>query len=960
MSSSAERAPNLPFKFSDLSVSSQRALSYADAMRRKTDQSQVHMEHLVMGLFVKQDGPAERLFRAQGLDSEHRLREVLLTAAEVRLPEITVDEAEELTEAPPLSRHVREAFEHARAIAERMTSVQVQSRHVLYGVLSVEECHVVRILRAKGIRAEDIPLTDPVFVESQGTPIVGADSDAPGGIDRLGLELEIRALSALVASRDTKTPMSIGLFGNWGSGKSFFMQKMDEQIRDFRRHAETDATSPYCSGIVQLSFNAWHYIDKSLWASLGAEIFEGLAHGLTEAEAKIEGRSKLEDARTDLMVRKAEAESERNRAKEAVIQSTATLQMHRNTVDKISNQSDREIERTLGTRAIVEEVWQVAQAQPQVRRALDDAAKALGWAALDPQSRVADAQVKEILRTASYWRSIVTTLRNRGSAKWWIAVALIAGASVALSQWLLSLVLHLRTTASWLLAVLTALSVATAPVLVIARRITGIVRGARRGLSARISAVRERAIAEAKAQYDAVAQEAEAYREQLATSEQKVSELDTQIDRLKPDRQFRDFIRLRHESNEYTQHFGVIARARQDFEELTRLMELVRTQQDSGAPHSAFAVRPVERIVLYIDDLDRCSEDIVFQVLQAVHLLLAFPLFVVVVGVDPRWLFHSLRTQLAALSDRQDEEGVDEEERMRWQSTPLNYLEKIFQIPFTLRPMADTGFASLVDDLVKPSESTLHRPRGLSAVSAPAPATAPSAGTPPIPPSGDSSPPHVRTSPTQSTPQPAAGTEPVDPATAKETHERLSLTDWEVGHMKQFFALIPSPRATKRFVNVYRLLRGVLTGSERTALVGSATAGGYQCVLLLLAMVTGYPVEAAEVIRELLERAKHPNATDNWWEMLDTIRTKGYNGENERPAKAARHSTNWAARHQTGALDNETPTVETPGADVMFEKLAQIRARAGDDLTVRDMVRWAPVVARYSFASGRLLMADSR
>jgi hypothetical protein len=389
-------------------------------------------------------------------------------------------------------------------------------------------------------------------------------------------------------------------------------------------------------------------------------------------------------------------------------------------------------------------------------------------------------------------------------------------------------------------------------------------------------------------------------------------------------------------------------------------MELVRTQQDSGAPHSAFAVRPVERIVLYIDDLDRCSEDIVFQVLQAVHLLLAFPLFVVVVGVDPRWLFHSLRTQLAALSDRQDEEGVDEEERMRWQSTPLNYLEKIFQIPFTLRPMADTGFASLVDDLVKSSESTLHRPRGLSAVSAPAPGTAPSAGTPPIPPSGDSSPPHVRTSPTQSTPQPAAGTEPVDPATAKETHERLSLTDWEVGHMKQFFALIPSPRATKRFVNVYRLLRGVLTGSERTALVGSATAGGYQCVLLLLAMVTGYPVEAAEVIRELLERAKHPNATDNWWEMLDTIRTKGYNGERAQPAKAARRSTNWAARHQTSALDNETPTVKTPGADVMFEKLAQIRARAGDDLTVSDMVRWAPVVARYSFASGRLLMADSR
>lgn len=949
MSSAAEPAAlDLPLNFTDLSVSSRRALRYANAMRRKTDQSQVHMEHLVMGLFVKQDGPADRLFRTKGIGNEQALREVLLTAAEVRLPEVSVDEAEDVTEWPPLSSHVQKAFEHARAIAERMASVQVQSRHVLYGVLSVEQCHVVRVLLAKGIHLEDIPLTDAVFVDGTSTPIVGADSDAPGGIDRLSLELEIRALSALVASRDTKTPMSIGLFGNWGSGKSFFMQKMDEQIREFRRDAETDATSPYCSGIMQLWFNAWHYIDKSLWASLGAEIFEGLAHGLTEAEAKIEGRSKLEDARTDLTVRKAEAESERNRAQKAAVESAATLQGHQADVVRISTQNDREIEQTLGMRAVVEEVWRAADAQPQVRKALDDAAKALGLSAIDEQSTVAEAQVKEILGTVSYWQSIVTTLRNRGSAKWWIAVALMAGASIVLSQWLLSLVPHLRTTASWLLSALTAFTVAAAPVLVVARRVTGIVREARRRLKVRISEARELAIAAARVQRDAAAQQADADRQRLATSEQKVAELDTQIDKLKPDRQFRDFIRLRHESNEYTQHFGVIAKARRDFEELTRLMELVRTQQNSGAPDSALAIRPVERIVLYIDDLDRCPEKTVFQVLQAVHLLLAFPLFVVVVGVDPRWLFHSLRTQLAALSESPDEEDVGEDDRMRWQSTPLNYLEKIFQIPFTIRPMADTGFENLVDDLVKPSESTLHgsdRPR---------------AGSAPIPPSGDSSTPNVQTPPTQGAPQPAAGRQPVDAATAKETHERLSLTDWEVRHMKHFFALIPSPRATKRFVNVYRLLRGVLTGHERTLLVGSANGGGYESVLLLLAMVTGYPVEAAEVIGELLERAKQPDASDEWWEMVDTIRTNGQNGEKHPSTKAARRSASRAARRHTSALENETVTPEGSSAGVMFEKLAQVRGKVGDDLTVKDMVRWAQVVARYSFASGRLLMADSR
>src|SRR5262249_7011132 len=48
---------------------------------------------------------------------------------------------------------------------------------------------------------------------------------------------------------------------------------------------------------------------------------------------------------------------------------------------------------------------------------------------------------------------------------------------------------------------------------------------------------------------------------------------------------------------------------------------------------------PLERIVLYIDDLDRCPPRRVVEVLTAMQLLLALPLFV---AVDPRWLVRSL------------------------------------------------------------------------------------------------------------------------------------------------------------------------------------------------------------------------------------------------------------------------------------------------------------------------------
>lgn len=61
------------------------------------------------------------------------------------------------------------------------------------------------------------------------------------------------------------------------------------------------------------------------------------------------------------------------------------------------------------------------------------------------------------------------------------------------------------------------------------------------------------------------------------------------------------------------------------------------------------ANRKIERIVLYIDDLDRCPAAKVVDVLQAVHLLLAYPLFVVVVGVDSRWLLQSLSAHYTEL-----------------------------------------------------------------------------------------------------------------------------------------------------------------------------------------------------------------------------------------------------------------------------------------------------------------------
>src|SRR4029079_9846997 len=125
-------------------------------------------------------------------------------------------------------------------------------------------------------------------------------------------------------------------------------------------------------------------------------------------------------------------------------------------------------------------------------------------------------------------------------------------------------------------------------------------------------------------------------------------------------------------SDDYRSRLGLIATIRRDFERLARLQEEWRKHPTEDSPP------PIDRIVLYIDDLDRCTPRQVVEVLQAVHLLLALDLFVVVGGVDPRWLVRSLQEQYPKLLDAPDK-GMEVGDG--WDASPEDYLEKIFGVP---------------------------------------------------------------------------------------------------------------------------------------------------------------------------------------------------------------------------------------------------------------------------------------
>jgi hypothetical protein len=386
---------------------------------------------------------------------------------------------------------------------------------------------------------------------------------------------------------------------------------------------------------------------------------------------------------------------------------------------------------------------------------------------------------------------------------------------------------------------------------------------------------------------------------------------------LLPERRIAAFIQDRAGATDYRRHLGVPALVRRDFEKLSAMFHSQRAAEVDGRDGIDVAGRNdlaiVNRIILYIDDLDRCPPHKVVEVLRAIHLLLAFPLFVVVVAVDARWMKRSLRDRFSLMLASHEHDGpgrgADEPDRRDPAdhddpvfgriATPDDYLEKIFQVPFWIRPLSRDACRHLVnaltrDDVEGPPPPPLPGPQGQAAgdtgESAPVGASgAPSDGAVlvdrgdrahapagaerlPIGPgdarSGTS---EGSVQQTETPPHGASGT-PAGHGDAAgagkgftwslvEAKPRsLQLTQDERDYMVELAPIIGrSPRSVKRFVNCYRLLKSALDPDDLARVTRDGTV---QTVMLLLGLVTGLPDVAPALLANLrqAERTLTPMA----------------------------------------------------------------------------------------------------
>ncbi len=145
----------------------------------------------------------------------------------------------------------------------------------------------------------------------------GAGNDRPAAKDALGFRHYVSAFAEIVASRETVPPLTIGIFGSWGMGKSTLLDGIVGEIQEQQRsnpgasRAKAEPADEQAPYVHVVRFNAWD-------CTAGEPVWPALVHAVMRTMAeRIYGRN-LPRRFLRLLLRNARREWDRNGARIAV------------------------------------------------------------------------------------------------------------------------------------------------------------------------------------------------------------------------------------------------------------------------------------------------------------------------------------------------------------------------------------------------------------------------------------------------------------------------------------------------------------------------------------------------------------------------------------------------------------------------------------------------------------------
>ncbi|MFJ2239723.1 translation initiation factor IF-2 N-terminal domain-containing protein [Streptomyces sp. NPDC087859] len=581
-------------------------------------------------------------------------------------------------------------------------------------------------------------------------PLPGLHSDTSSAEDLLGNETDVETLAMLAAAHDSRPPMAIALLGQWGSGKSSFMDQMQTRVDHLASlSANNPGRSAFAANIRQIRFNAWHFSDDHLWTGLVDRLFQSLTDLSGQAPYDTDPeRARAE--REDLTARVASLEEDQRRLHTELSRAAAA----RPTGYAASAGSPAEIPRLLflNGRMVLRDAW---------------------------RSRWALLTVATVLAVAYFSREWLST--------WVSALIGVTGLLVPVVQ----------------------------PALARIRAWQG--KGQSLSGSLRISLEQRQQTLEAE----------------VSKAHARLAELDAAV-------RLSMFLTERGTPTAYQQYRGLLGQVHRDLVQLDTALTEARAQWDRTRPATP---PPLERIVLYIDDLDRCPPARVVEVLEAVHLMLALPLFVVVVAIDPRWLLASLQHHYQELFTQDS-------------ATPLDYLDKIFQIPYALAPASSEKTGRYLRALLNSrsdTDTTGSTQNESAAPTSPIPSGRHGEGQPSAPAyAGVAEPDRAVRDLFDSLDRPPLRR--VRFAMPELQPEQLTLQQAEIEFMERLGNLLPTPRAAKKLVNLYRLVRIGIDHDDLSDFVGTpGTPGTHQVVQILLATLVGHPRHSTVILETIMK-----------------------------------------------------------------------------------------------------------
>ncbi|PZA09041.1 hypothetical protein DNX69_25455 [Rhodopseudomonas palustris] len=705
---------------------------------------------------------------------------------------------------------------------------------------------------------------------------VTSDTIPSWGADPLGIRADVRAFARMICLEQATPPLSICLLGEWGSGKSSFMEGIQSEVKrltapppEGRAAAAPAEDEPnFVEDIVQIRFNAWHFADANLWASLTAVFFDQLRRGGYDGGRQRDYQAlitKVADKVRSLEASTAQAVGKVDDAKRKLETATAALTL-----------AEKQL-----TASEVALAWDQLQADFEtIRKDNQSKLKEIGRRVyrddLAADTKTFAAAVADAASAPGKLALIGRILIGGGPATWLGIVAILAigwiGVVLPAFDTAEAATLYQRV-AAWgagSFAALGALWQAfrmAKPIMDGAWTYAKAVEGAREKAAKDLDAKRKQA-AEATAALAAAEAELAASQKPLSAFHGQPADAPATI--------LRYFLFEDSDVRDYDKHVGIVSRARRSFEQLDAIVATARLGRKAddkfqhGVPLSKTeaalrdkwlaagdgnGLRVPDRIVLYIDDLDRCTHDQVYAVLQAIHLLLSFELFVVVVGVDVRWI----EAAIAKSFDKEGASGNDAPQvpSIARRKQALDYLEKIFQIAFWLERLtlgdgaAEGSYGAYVRTLLKENERATPGLNIFKSVLASTSVRLDADFARELAGNGLEAPGGALALPGEPVPEEDEfGAVNAALASLKlEAEEVALLASPLIGALA-----CKSPRAVKRLVNMYRIVRARLSDRELEQFLGRSDGPPrYPVVTLLAAIETGQPLELVELFYPALD-----------------------------------------------------------------------------------------------------------